>query len=326
MSSLNKKTKTAVLFVNLGTADAATPVAVRRYLTEFLLDRHVVDLPAFFWKPLLTWFILPKRLPNTLSNYRKIWQSTGSPLAFYSDAVVKSVRRLLPKDWHCALAMTYGNPSLTDVLTTLKHYDKIKVIPMFPQYSTTTTLAVTDRIKEIINTWDKMPAFEILYDYAGDDVYIAALAEQITASFSAHGCPDALLLSYHGIPMQYVKKRNDPYLERCKITTTGITKALQEKGITVPVIHGYQSRFGKGRWSEPNTADILIRLAQNDCHHVQVLCPGFAVDCIETLEEIAGENQERFLLHGGKKFHYIPALNGSAIHGKLMKKLLERLF
>lgn len=325
MSNPPKNRQPAVLFVNLGTPNAPTPKAVRRYLTEFLLDRQVVDLPPFFWKPLLRWCILPKRLPVTVANYSKIWCPQGSPLAFYSAALVAAVQSLLPAGWGCALAMTYGDPSLTDILTRLKDYSTIKVIPLFPQYSTTTTVAVAKRIHHITQFWTQSPTIDILYDYAAQEDYIAALVTQIMTSFATHGRPDALLISYHGIPIQYVKKRQDPYLERCQLTTAALRQALLQLGIVMPMIHSYQSRFGKGKWSEPNTADSLIDLATHGYHHVQVLCPGFAVDCIETLEEINVENRQRFLASGGRQFHYIAALNDCQEHARLLRKLVDQI-
>lgn len=316
--------RTAVLCVNLGTPSEPTPDAVYSYLVEFLLDRHVVDLPAFFWKPLLTRLILPRRLPTTVANYRKIWTPYGSPLAYYSQQLVHAIAKRLPADWHCCLAMTYGSPSLAEILTQLKDYRKIKIVPLFPQYSTTTTQAIFDKIATLMSNWENTPLIELIEDYAEEPEYIAALVQRIETAFKQHGEPDRLILSYHGIPLRYVRRRHDPYLDRCQNTTRHLLCALREKGITVPVSHAYQSRFGKGQWSEPNIVPLINQLAQGSCKHIQVLCPGFAVDCVETLEEIAEENKQRFLLQGGEQFYYIPALNDSDAHCQLMISLLTR--
>ena len=324
MKSNDKAEKTAVLFVNLGTPEAPTTEAIFPYLSEFLLDRHVVDLPSFFWKPLLTKLILPLRMKQTVANYSKIWMKEGSPLFIYSQRLVDAIAKRASEEWHCRLAMTYGKPSLSTVLPNLKGYKRIKIIPLFPQYSTTTTQAVLDKIKTIVASWDSVPQLEYIRDYADESIYIEALSENIAASFQRNGVPDVLLFSYHGIPIRYVKGRNDTYMERCERTTACVTKALKRKGIDIPILHGYQSRFGKGKWSEPNVTPLLGELAKNNQHHVQMICPGFAVDCVETLEEIAKFNKTHFIAQGGKQFHYISALNDSSKHCELMLTLINK--
>lgn len=323
MISHNNNNHTAYLFVNLGTPDAPTPKAIFPYLSEFLLDRHVVDLPAFLWRPLLEKIILPIRIKKTAENYRKIWLKEGSPLLLYSQRLVENIAAYLPNQ-HCQLAMTYGNPSLKAALSALQHYSKIKIIPLFPQYSTTTTQAVIDKIKRLIADRQTAPQLEYIMDYADNECYVNALTTQIDQAFYRQGTPDVLVFSYHGIPMRYVITRKDNYPARCQATTCSVTKALRKKGIMVPTLHGYQSRFGKGKWTEPNIISLLSHLAKQGTKHVHVICPGFAVDCVETLEEIAWFNKKIFLNQGGQTFHYISALNDSADHCQLMISLMNK--
>jgi protoporphyrin/coproporphyrin ferrochelatase len=319
---MNKAHKLGVLLVNLGTPENLTYPAVTQFLTEFLLDRHVVDLPAFFWKPLLTKIILPRRIPNTISNYKKIWLSEGSPLWVYSQQLTQTIAKQLP-DISCKLAMTYGQPNLIEQIESLKHCDRIRIIPLFPQYSTTTTLPVLNKIKQITANWVSRPYLEYIYDYANQSLYITALTDTIIANFRQYGIPDTLLLSYHGIPIKYIRKRQDSYLTRCELTTNTLKQRLHQYGYHLEIQHSYQSQFGKGQWAKPDTTTILTELAEQGKHHVAVVCPGFAVDCIETLEEIAKFNREKFIQAGGTNFYYISALNDSEAHIKLLLHLIN---
>ncbi|MCX8671601.1 ferrochelatase [Gilliamella sp. B2865] len=315
------KNKQGVLIVNLGTPSAATPEAIRSYLTEFLLDRHVVDLPAFIWYPILKYLVLPKRVPYIINHYQKIWINDESPLLHYSKRLMNQLQQALP-DIQCELAMTYGEPSLQSALNNLKSCEKVTLLPLFPQYSTTTTQAVLDKIKQLIRDC----AFKINYirDYADDESYIDALYSQVQQAFSTQGQPDVLLLSYHGIPQRYIDKRQDDYVQRCQLTTQLLIKKCQDNGIDLPIKMAYQSKFGKGKWVEPNTSDILENLAKTGTKHVHVICPGFSADCIETLHEIDEQNREIFLNAGGKQFYYIPALNDTPLQVELIKNILQK--
>jgi len=297
--------KQGLLLVNLGTPKQATPDAIKNYLGEFLRDRHVVDIPPLIWLPILYGIVIPKRLKYITEHYQKIWLNEESPLLYYSNQLCQKLRQLRP-NLPCELAMTYGEPNLESALNRLKQCDRIKVVSMYPQYSTTTTLAVIDKIKTLTKKWLNPPKIDYLHDYADSPAYINALVRQID-EYICLDQPDILMLSYHGIPMSYIDKRQDEYVTRCELTTQLIKEALNYFYPKLEILMTYQSRFGKGKWTEPNTSDILVELAQKD-KSVTVMCPGFAVDCIETLHEIDIENREIFVLAGGKKFNYIPAL------------------
>lgn len=305
--------KNGLLLVNLGTPSATMPDAIKQYLTEFLLDRHVVDLPSFIWYPILKYIILPKRIPYILKHYQKIWIKGSSPLLHYSKLLHEKLQQHLP-NIKCELAMTYGEPSLQAALNNLKSCKKITLLPLFPQYSTTTTLAVLDKIKQLNDTNIIRSNIHYIRDYADHPSYINALYLQIKQAFLEQGQPDVLLLSYHGMPERYIIKRHDDYIERCELTTLLLIEKCLANGITLPIQMAYQSKFGKGKWVEPNTSDILRNLALNGVTRVHVMCPGFSADCIETCYEIDQENREIFHNSGGKHFHYIPALNDSQQH------------
>ncbi len=311
-----------LLLVNIGTPNTATPDAIKQYLIEFLLDRHVVDLPAFFWYPILKYRVLPKRVPYIINHYKKIWIDDLSPLMHYSQQLCEKLQQAL-SNIHCQLAMTYGEPNLQFALNKLQSCNKITVLPLFPQYSTTTTLSVLDKIKTIESSQSIPNNIHYIRDYADHPSYINALYLQIKQSFEEQGKPDVLVLSYHGIPERYIHKRKDDYIERCQITTLLLIEKCKAHGINLPIEMAYQSKFGKGKWVTPNTSDSLEKLAHNGVKYVHVICPGFSVDCIETIYEINEENRELFLHAGGEKFHYIPALNDSNLQINLIKDLIN---
>ena len=311
-----------LLLVNIGTPNTATPDAIKQYLIEFLLDRHVVDLPAFFWYPILKYRVLPKRVPYIINHYKKIWIDDLSPLMHYSQQLCEKLQQAL-SNIHCQLAMTYGEPNLQFALNKLQSCNKITVLPLFPQYSTTTTLSVLDKIKTIESSQSIPNNIHYIRDYADHPSYINALYLQIKQAFEEQGKPDVLVLSYHGIPERYIHKRKDDYIERCQITTLLLIEKCKAHGINLPIEMAYQSKFGKGKWVTPNTSDSLEKLAHNGVKYVHVICPGFSVDCIETIYEINEENRELFLHAGGEKFHYIPALNDSNLQIKLIKDLIN---
>ena len=314
--------KQGLLLVNLGTPSSVTPDAIKHYLTEFLLDRHVVDLPAFFWYPILKYRVLPKRVPYIINHYKKIWIDNSSPLMHYSQQLCDKLQQVLP-NINCQLAMTYGEPNLQLALNNLKSCKKITVLPLFPQYSTTTTLAVLDKLKIIKSSQSITNNIHYIRDYADHPSYINALYLQIKQAFEEQGEPEVLVLSYHGIPERYIHKRKDDYIERCQLTTLLLIEKCEANGINIPIEMAYQSKFGKGKWVTPNTSDALEKLAHDGVKYVHVICPGFSVDCIETIYEINEENRELFLQAGGKKFHYIHALNDSNLQIDLIKDLIN---
>ncbi|WET39661.1 ferrochelatase [Citrobacter enshiensis] len=314
-----RQTKTGILLANLGTPDAPTPEAVKRYLKQFLSDKRVVDTPRLLWWPLLRGVILPLRAPRVAKLYQSVWLEEGSPLMVYSRRQQQALAERLP-DTPVALGMSYGSPSLESAVDELlaNNVENIVVLPLYPQYSCSTVAAVWDELARILAGKRRIPAISLIRDYADDSAYIEALANSARASFAQHGEPDLLLLSYHGIPQRYADEGDD-YPQRCRDTTRELVSAL---GVAPEkVMMTFQSRFGREPWLTPYTDETLKMLAEKGVGHIQVMCPGFSADCLETLEEIAVQNKEVFLEAGGKKYEYIPALNDAPEHIEMMVKL-----
>lgn len=314
-----RQTKTGILLANLGTPDAPTPEAVKRYLRQFLSDPRVVDTSPALWWPLLRGVILPLRAPRVAKLYQSIWMEDGSPLMVYSKAQQQALAQRLP-DTPVALGMSYGSPSLESAVDELlaSGVEHMVVLPLYPQYSCSTVAAVWDELARILARKRGIPGISFIRDYADDSSYIDALAKSAQDSFAQHGEPDLLLLSYHGIPQRYADEGDD-YPQRCRDTTRELVSALglpPEK-----VMMTFQSRFGREPWLTPYTDETLKMLAEKGTRHIQVMCPGFAADCLETLEEVAVQNREIFLEAGGKQYEYIPALNATPEHIEMMVKL-----
>ena len=314
-----RQTKTGILLANLGTPDAPTPEAVKRYLRQFLSDQRVVDTSPALWWPLLRGVILPLRAPRVAKLYQSIWMEDGSPLMVYSKAQQQALAQRLPNT-PVALGMSYGSPSLESAVDELlaSGVEHMVVLPLYPQYSCSTVAAVWDELARILARKRGIPGVSFIRDYADDSSYIDALAKSARDSFAQHGEPDLLLLSYHGIPQRYADEGDD-YPQRCRDTTRELVSALglpPEK-----VMMTFQSRFGREPWLTPYTDETLKMLAEKGTRHIQVMCPGFAADCLETLEEIAVQNREIFLEAGGKQYEYIPALNATPEHIEMMVKL-----
>ncbi|EPK0058864.1 TPA: ferrochelatase [Klebsiella pneumoniae] len=313
------QTKTGILLANLGTPDAPTPGAVKRYLRQFLSDKRVVDTSRLLWWPLLRGVILPIRSPRVAKLYQSVWMEEGSPLMVYSRRQQQALAARLP-DTPVALGMSYGSPSLASVVDDLlaQGVEHIVVLPLYPQYSCSTVAAVWDELARILAKKRAIPGISFIRDYAEHPDYIHALAASVRASFAVHGEPDLLLLSYHGIPQRYANQGDD-YPQRCRDTTRELVSAL---GLPPErVMMTFQSRFGREPWLTPYTDETLKMLGEKGTKHIQVLCPGFAADCLETLEEIAVQNREIFLEAGGKQYEYIPALNADAAHIEMMVNL-----
>ncbi len=305
----------ALVLVNLGTPAAPTPSAVRRYLSQFLHDRRVVQLTRWLWCPLLHFVILPLRSPKVARKYAQIWMPGGSPLAVHTAALADAVARRLP-GWRVAHAMRYGQPSVQAVFDGLRAEGvrKIRVLPLYPQYSTTTTASVADAVAAAANGLQ----VEVLRDYHVDAGWAAAVAASIRAHWDAEGRGERVLLSFHGIPRRLVDG-GDPYAAQCEASTRAIAQALG-----VPredLLLTFQSRFGRERWLEPYTQPTLEALAREGVRRVDVACPGFAVDCLETLEEIAVENAVAFRGAGGEALRYIPCLNAEPAHADALAAL-----
>ncbi|EOU2179774.1 ferrochelatase [Klebsiella pneumoniae] len=313
------QTKTGILLANLGTPDAPTPGAVKRYLRQFLSDKRVVDTSCLLWWPLLRGVILPIRSPRVAKLYQSVWMEEGSPLMVYSRRQQQALAARLP-DTPVALGMSYGSPSLASAVDDLlaQGVEHIVVLPLYPQYSCSTVAAVWDELARILAKKRAIPGISFIRDYAEHPDYIHALAASVRASFAVHGEPDLLLLSYHGIPQRYANQGDD-YPQRCRDTTRELVSAL---GLPPErVMMTFQSRFGREPWLTPYTDETLKMLGEKGTKHIQVLCPGFAADCLETLEEIAVQNREIFLEAGGKQYEYIPALNADAAHIEMMVNL-----
>jgi len=308
-----------ILLTNIGTPDEPTPSAVRRYLHEFLSDRRVVELPRIIWWPILHGFILRTRPKKSAKLYQKIWRTEGSPLLHYSREIAHALEKKLSLP--VVLGMHYGKPSIKQALNELreKNIEKIIVLPLYPQYSATTTASTFDRVTDELKTWRKIPEICTINDYATDPNYIKCISDSIRHAEQTQGKPDHLLFSFHGIPQQYANA-GDPYPEHCKATARLVAEALQLKAEDWSL--AYQSRLGRAKWLSPYTDKVLAELGQRGCKKIHVICPGFAADCLETLEEIAIRGKEQFLAGGGKELYYIPALNNTHDHIDLFYQLV----
>ena len=308
----------ALLLVNLGTPAAPTAAAVRRYLGQFLHDHRVVQLTRWLWCPLLHFVILPLRSPKVARKYAQVWLPGGSPLAVHTAALADAVRVKLPGR-RVDYAMRYGEPSVGTQLARLQEAGvrRVRVLPLYPQYSTTTTASVADAI----TAHRAGLLVEMLGDYHLDAGWAAAVADSIRTHWAEHGRGERLLLSFHGIPQRLVDA-GDPYAAQCEASTAAIAEAL---GIARDeILLTFQSRFGRERWLQPYTQATLEALARDGVRNVDVACPGFAVDCLETLEEIAVENAHAFRAAGGEALRYIPCLNAGDAHAAALAALAQR--
>ncbi len=316
--------KTGVLVANLGTPDAPTPEAVKRFLAEFLSDRHVVDLPPALWLPVLYGVILRIRPQRSARAYREIWTDSGSPLLVntlaIADALERRLASLLPAPVAVATGMTYGNPSITAALEELRAHGvaRVLVLPLYPQYSATTTASVFDRLEAALASLDWRPEVLRVDNYHADAGYVAALAESLAGRIADFAAGVHLLFSFHGLPQRYVDA-GDPYQEQCQMTARLVAARLALPADAWSV--AYQSRVGGARWLKPYTENRLRALATHDPRRIVVCCPGFAVDCLETLEEIAIRGRAGFLAAGGASFDYVPALNDSPVHVECLAQI-----
>jgi len=313
-----------VLLVNLGTPDQPEPAAIRRYLTEFLGDKRVIDYPRWFWYPILYGVILPIRSVKVASAYRAIWWKNGSPLRVISERQTVALKQELADlgiKIEVELAMTYGNPSMTNAMKKLtdKGVDKIVVLPLYPQNSSTTTAAVFDVVANTMKQYKQLPQLRFVPEYYRETSYRSALANSVKAFWQQHGRHEHILCSFHGIPARYVKN-GDPYQAHCEGTRAFLAEDLQLN--KQQLLMSYQSRVGKEEWLKPYTSEILQQLPKQGITKLDVICPAFSVDCLETLEEIEQENKEIFLQAGGEEYRYIPALNDNPEHIKMMGQLV----
>jgi ferrochelatase len=306
-----------VLITNLGTPTAPTTAAVRRYLAEFLADPRVVDLPRWLWLPILHGVILRLRPRRSAAAYREIWSEEGSPLLVNSRrqaaALERALAQRLPGDVKVALGMRYGEPSIAAALEELEDWGarRVLVLPLYPQYSASTTGSTYDAVLAALAARRRMPDLRLVSSYHDHPGYIEALAESVRAARRRHGDGARLLMSFHGLPQRYCDA-GDPYYEQCLETARLVAARLGETAENWAV--AFQSRVGREKWLQPYTEVLLREWAGAGVLKVQVLCPGFSADCLETLEEIAIRAAELFRACGGEALHYIPALNDQPDH------------
>lgn len=315
--------KTAIVLTNLGTPQAPTSLALLRYLNEFLSDPRVVEIPALLWQPLLKSIILPIRSPQSARLYQRIWQPQGSPLLTYSQQLVQQLNASIQKDdTQVFLAMRYGQPSLKALLHQLRHagLKKLIVVPMYPQYASATTGSALDVVHQSLMKYRYQPSLHTLGSYHDHPAYINALAQSVRQSWQQKGRGEKLLISFHGLPKRSLNL-GDPYACLCQKTARLLAETLDLAKDSYQIV--FQSRFGKARWLEPYCHTTLLSAAQAGIKTIDIICPGFAVDCLETLEEIAIRNQTAFQQAGGQHLNYIPCLNASEAQVALYRELIS---
>jgi ferrochelatase len=315
--------KIGVLVVNLGSPSSTKTSDVRAYLKQFLWDRRVVNLPRSLWWLILHGVILPFRPRKSARAYKKIWQKKGSPLILFTKELTQKTAIAIRKTNNNILidyAMRYGKPSIEEKLLQLKkqNCDEIIIIPLYPQYSSTTTASVYDEVVDILKSWRQVPSLHFISDYHQHPLYIKAIADSIRQSWKKQR-GDLLLMSFHGLPKK-LTDWGDPYFSQCQITAQLIAEELDLELSQWKLV--FQSRFGKAEWLKPYCIEILENLPQQNIKNIDVICPGFAADCLETLEEIAMTNKEIFINAGGESYHYISALNDSKPQVDLLLDLI----
>ena len=315
--------KIGILLANLGSPTAPTTKAVRRFLKDFLGDPRVVNLPRPLWWLILNFFVLPFRPSRSAKAYRKVWHEKGSPLTYLTRQLTENVaEQLKPKGITVNYAMRYGEPSIA---TQLKAFKKagitdVMVLPLYPQYSSTTTASIYDYLTKELKQWRHLPSFQFISDYHQDSHYITAVAASIEQTWREQPKNELLVMSFHGLPEQ-LTQWGDPYFHQCHQTAALIAEklGLTEKQWMIV----FQSRFGKAQWLKPYCVDTLQVLPTQGIKAIDIVCPGFAVDCLETLEEIAMENKAIFIEAGGTDYRYIPCLNDSKAHVDALINLLH---
>jgi ferrochelatase len=323
---MNGNAKVGILLVNLGTPDTPTPSGVRRFLKPFLSDSRVIDLPKLPWRLLLNTLILPIRSPKVAKSYQTIWLPEGAPLRVSMHSLATKLCAALNTQDHDTITVTvgmqYGNPNITESLLALqeKGIEQLVVLPLYPQYSSTTTAAVFDAIGRTYKTYFNVPAIHFIRDYHTHPLYITALADSIRAQWAKQGRAQKLIMSFHGIPKRYADK-GDPYPRQCEATAQLLANAL---GLAPDEwMLCYQSRFGKAEWLKPYLINVLETLPSEGIRSIDIISPGFSIDCLETLDELAIVDKKIFLDAGGEQYHYIPALNDSDAQVLLLTDILR---
>ena len=311
--------KVGVLLVNLGTPDAPTTSAVKRYLKQFLSDRRVVEIPPLLWQPILRGIILNTRPQKSAQAYAKVWTEKGSPLAFFTAGQAEALQARMEGIADVRYAMRYGNPSVADQLAAMKAAgcNRILIAPLYPQYSGATTGTVLDEAYATLTAMRWHPAIRTLPAYHDDARYIGALKSSIEASLAKLDfVPDALVISFHGMPERTLHL-GDPYHCHCQKTARLLSEAMGRE-----LVVSFQSRFGRAKWLEPATDDTLMKLAREGTKKVAIFAPGFSVDCLETLEELAMQGHEQFEEAGGTHYAYLPCLNDSDIGMEMLEQII----
>lgn len=339
--------QTAILLVNIGTPDKPTLGSIFQFLSRFLSDPRVIELPQFFWRILLYCLILPIRVFRIKKLYQSIWMPQGSPLKVYTERLCIALQNAYHHDScyntdvlnkndvlnnnaiHHSVsvyyAMTYSNPYLKNILLDIlkQPIERLIVLPLFPQYSSTTTGAVWDAVTNILKRYRRLPSFYFIKEYASDSFYLQAVCESITKFWNQHGPTERLLFSFHGIPLRY-ETLGDPYANNCKTMVRAVAKMLKIPENFYEI--SFQSRFGLSTWVAPNTQEVLQKFALNGIKSVDVISPSFAVDCLETLEELNVQMRHVFMNAGGERFRYIPALNDDKAQVDALKRVIEKKF
>ena len=315
------KPTVGVLLVNLGTPDAPTQAAVKRYLKQFLSDRRVVEIPPLVWQPILRGIILNTRPKQSAKAYAKVWTDKGSPLAFFTAAQAEALAARIGDKADVRYAMRYGNPSIGDQLAAMKHAgcNRILIAPLYPQYSGATTGTVQDEAYSALSKMRWHPAIRTLPAYHDDQAYIGALKSSVETSLAALDfTPDALVISFHGMPERTLQL-GDPYHCHCQKTARLLSEAIGRE-----LVVSFQSRFGRAKWLEPATDATIEQLARDGKKKIALFAPGFSVDCLETLEELAIQGHEQFEEAGGTHFAYLPCLNDSDVGMDMLENIVRR--
>jgi ferrochelatase len=314
--------KIGILICNLGTPESYQTKDVRKFLRQFLSDGRVIEIPKIIWWFILNGIILTLRPSKSAKLYKSVWTKEGSPLLVFSKKLIEKLKLVTNDDCEVELAMRYGNPNMEEALLSLKNKNcrKLIVLPMFPQYSGTTTGSIFDEVTRILSKWRWVPSLNFINSYHDNDYYINALADSISTHLQKN-TPQKIIFTYHGIP-----KRNfdlgDPYQCYCQKTTRLVAEKLNLK--EDEYMTTFQSRFGPAEWLKPYTSDTMEELPKKGIKNILVVAPAFSVDCLETIEEIDEENKEIFLNSGGQNFTYVPCLNDSDGHVNFLKQLIDK--
>lgn len=316
--------KKAILIVNLGSPGKLTTGAVRRFLRQFLSGPRVVNLPRSLWWLILNFLILPFRPRRSKKAYAKVWAERGSPLTYLTQDLTDKVAQhfQLEPQVSVHMVMSYGQPSLSKQLRKLRQTqcEQISIVPLYPQYSSTTTASVFDAVAAELVQWRYIPELNFISDYHQHPLYITGIADSIQQSWARQGRGELLLLSFHGLP-DLLTKKGDPYYYQCLRTAELIAAQLNLQEHEWRVV--FQSRFGRAKWLQPYCIETLMALPGEGIKNIDIICPGFAVDCLETLEEINMANRDIFIKAGGEQYQYVPALNDSDANVQLMLALID---